>query len=67
MYSEQGRSVGLVVDHILDIVEENLVMQQRGERAGVLGAAIVQQKVTELMDVAGLVRAAHPNLFEARE
>jgi two-component system chemotaxis sensor kinase CheA len=66
VYSAQGRSVGLVVDHILDIVEENLVLQHGGESAGVLGAAVVQQKVTELLDVAGVVRAAHPGLFEER-
>jgi two-component system, chemotaxis family, sensor kinase CheA len=65
VYTEQGKSVGLVVDHILDIVEENVVLHHRTETAGVLGAAVVQQKVTELLDVAGLVRAAHLKFFES--
>jgi two-component system chemotaxis sensor kinase CheA len=66
VYTEQGRSVGLVVDHILDIVEENVALEHRGESGGVLGAAVVQQKVTELLDVAGVVRATLPRLFEER-
>jgi two-component system chemotaxis sensor kinase CheA len=64
--TEQGRSVGLVVDHILDIVEENVALEHRGESGGVLGAAVVQQRVTELLDVAGVVRATLPRLFEER-
>jgi len=65
VYTEKGRSVGLVVDHILDIVEENVLVRHRSESTGVLGAAIVQQKVTELLDVASLVRSVHPKFFEA--
>ena len=65
VYTEGERSVGLVVDHILDIVEETLVVRHNTGGASILGAAVVQQKVTELLDVAGLVRAAHPKFFEA--
>ena len=64
VYSEQGRSVGLVVDRILDIVEENIVPQQPSKRAGLLGSAVIQQRVTDLLDVRGFVRAANPDFFE---
>ncbi|MGH9495299.1 MAG: chemotaxis protein CheW, partial [Candidatus Sulfotelmatobacter sp.] len=37
VYSDQGRSVGLVVDRILDIVEGSYVMQSQSGRAGVMG------------------------------
>ncbi|HEY2822206.1 MAG TPA: chemotaxis protein CheA [Candidatus Acidoferrum sp.] len=65
VYSERGRSVGLVVDRILDIVEENIVPQQPSKREGLLGSAVIQQRVTDLLDVRGFVRAANPDFFEA--
>ena len=64
VYSEQGRSVGLVVDQIIDIVEENIVIQHPSPRAGVLGSAVIQHRVTDLLDVRGLVREANPAFFE---
>ena len=64
VYAEHGRSVGLVVDRILDIVEENLVLERPGRRAGVLGSALIQQRTTDLLDVEGVVRAVEPSFFE---
>ena len=64
VYTEQGRSVGLVVEHILDIVEENLVIESPGRRTGLLGSAVVQQRVTDLLDVQGVVRSAIPEFFQ---
>jgi two-component system chemotaxis sensor kinase CheA len=63
VYAERGRSVGLVVERVLDIVEEDVVLDHMAERAGILGSAVVQQCVTELLDVQGVVRAAHPGFF----
>ena len=65
VYSEKGRSVGLVVDRILDIVEETIVPQQPSKRDGLLGSAVIQQRVTDLLDVRGFVRTANPDFFEA--
>jgi len=36
VYSESGRSVGLVVDRILDIVEEEILVEKVGERGYVV-------------------------------
>jgi two-component system chemotaxis sensor kinase CheA len=55
--------VGLVVERILDIVEEDVVLDRLAERAGILGTAVVQQRVTDMLDVPGVVRAAHPGFF----
>jgi two-component system, chemotaxis family, sensor kinase CheA len=64
VYSEQGRSVGLVVDRILDIVEETIVPQQPSKHDGLLGSAVIQQRVTDLLDVRGFVRTANPDFFD---
>jgi two-component system chemotaxis sensor kinase CheA len=65
VYAEGGRSIGLVVERILDIVEEDVVLDRTAERAGILGSAVVQQRVTDLVDVQGVVRAANPRFFTA--
>ncbi|MEZ4653723.1 MAG: chemotaxis protein CheW [Candidatus Eisenbacteria bacterium] len=65
VYSEDDRSVGLVVDRIIDIVEESVVLQRRSGRSGVLGSAIIQGRVTDVLDVRGLICKADPSFFEA--
>lgn len=60
VYSEGGRSVGLVVDRIVDIVNEKLVVQTPAARKGVLGSSVVQKRVTDLLDVPSLVRQVIP-------
>jgi two-component system chemotaxis sensor kinase CheA len=64
VYSEAGRSVGLVVDHIVDIVEEKLTVENPARRPGVLGSSVIQQRVTDLLDVPAIVHAAIPAFAE---
>ena len=64
VYSEKGRSVGLVVDRILDIVDENVVIQNPSFRGGIIGSMVIQNRVTDLLDIPAVVRAAHGNLGE---
>jgi len=58
VYTHNGRSIGLVVDRILDIVEEAFVMQTQTGRTGLLGSAVIQKRVTDILDVPGLIAAA---------
>ena len=53
--SESGRSLGLVVDRIVDIVNEKPMIDPPGQRAGVLGSSIIQSRITELLDVPALM------------
>jgi two-component system chemotaxis sensor kinase CheA len=55
VYTHNGRSIGLVVDRILDIVEEAFVMQTQTGRKGLLGSAVIQKRVTDILDVPGLI------------
>jgi two-component system, chemotaxis family, sensor kinase CheA len=66
VYTEDDRSVGFVVGRILDVVDETVHVQRSSSQQGVLGAAIVQGKVTEILDVAGLVRAHDPSFGKGR-
>src|SRR5262249_13524503 len=50
VYAAQGQRVGLVVDQILDIVEEEIVSRSPARRPGVLFTAVIQGRVTEFLD-----------------
>ena len=58
VYTENGHSVGLVIDRILDIVEEPFQIQPDTGRPGVLGAAVIQQRTTEVLDLPALLTMA---------
>lgn len=60
VYSEQGRSVGLVVGKIRDIAEEVLKVKRNAKAGNLLGSAVIQDRVTDLLDVAGMVRKVDP-------
>jgi two-component system chemotaxis sensor kinase CheA len=49
---------GVIVDSIEDIVEEQIRVEAREGQRGILGSAIVRQKVTDLLDVRELARIA---------
>jgi two-component system chemotaxis sensor kinase CheA len=67
VYTERGRSVGLVVARILDIVEETLNVKRSSSTEGLLGAAVIQGQVTDLLDVHGVIRARVPAFFDDQD
>ncbi|WP_306204004.1 chemotaxis protein CheW [Actinoplanes sp. RD1] len=63
VYSEGGRSVALVVDRIVDIAENEATARRDVEEDGLVGTAVIQQRVTELLDVRRAILAADPNFY----
>ena len=57
-------SVGLVVDRIFDIVEEPLTIKGIPSRPGVLFCAVIQGKITEILDIETVIRIANPHLLQ---
>ncbi len=53
--SQGHRQVGLAVDRIVDIVEEEVKAQTKSNQPGILCSAIVQERVTDLLDVEEVV------------
>ncbi|MBC7551425.1 MAG: chemotaxis protein CheA, partial [Cellulomonas sp.] len=66
VYSEGTRSVGLVVGRILDITEEVVRSRSDLDDHGLLGSAVVQNKITELLDVRQALLAADPHFFRVQ-
>ena len=63
VYSQRGQSVGLVVDEILDIVEDTIQVRPSRAGRGLIGSAVIQQRVTDVIDVPGLIRSVDPDLM----
>ena len=64
VFSEHGRSIGLLIDEIIDIAEERLDVKIAGDRPGILGHALIRGDVTEIIDV-GFFLAARGSLGRA--
>jgi len=63
VYVHEGQDVGLVVENIVDIVEERLTVHRHQKRGVVYGTAVIQEKVTDMLDVAALIESAEVLLF----
>lgn len=63
IYAENGRSVGLVVGRIDDIVEEVITVKRESSGRGTLGSVVIKEKVTDLLDVSAIIRAADPAFY----
>ena len=62
--TEQGRSYGLIVSQINDIVDEAVTITRTAAARGILGSAVVQDRVTDLLDVPGIIRAADASCYQ---
>ncbi|MBO6892831.1 MAG: chemotaxis protein CheW [Roseibium sp.] len=67
VFSDSGRSMGLVVDEIVDIVEDRMNIEVGSERPGVLGSAIVKERATEIIDLGYYLPQAFEDWFMRKE
>jgi two-component system chemotaxis sensor kinase CheA len=63
VYTEGDRSVALVVDRIVDIVEDAVSVRRDLSTDHMLTTAVVEQQVTELLDVRQAILAADPYFY----
>ena len=59
------RSVGIVVDQIVDVVEEAVQVRQSSSRKGLLGSAVIGGKVTDFVDLNEIIQAASESWFQS--
>jgi two-component system chemotaxis sensor kinase CheA len=61
VFNDGDRSVGMVVDQILDVAEEAVTVRQKSSRKGLLGSAVVGKRVTDFLDLNEVIRASAGN------
>ena len=67
VFADDRRSMGLVVDEIVDIVEERLNIEVGGSPDGILGSAVIKGQATEVIDVGHFLPMAFPDWFTRKE
>ncbi|PID53348.1 MAG: chemotaxis protein CheA [Micrococcales bacterium] len=67
VYTFGGRSVAIVVEEILDIVEEESDINSDIDDFGLLGSSVIKDKITELLDVRAAILAADPSFFSRND
>ncbi len=67
VFSDGSRSMALVVDEIVDIVEDRLNIEVAGDNPGVLGSAVIKGQATEIVDVGHFLPLAFEDWFRRKE
>ncbi len=67
VFADDGRSMGLVVDEIIDIVEERLNIEVSSSNEGILGSAVIKGQATEVIDVGHFLPMAFADWFRRKE
>ncbi|MFK7917170.1 MAG: chemotaxis protein CheA [Ilumatobacter sp.] len=64
IYSTGARSVGLLVDEVVDIVSHSLETQNTNSTGTVVGSSVIDGRITDFIDVPSLLQRAVPDAFE---
>ncbi|QCI63509.1 chemotaxis protein CheW [Phreatobacter stygius] len=67
VFSDAGRSMGLVVDEIIDIVEDALTIEVASDVPGLLGSAVIKGQATEILDIGHYLPLAFEDWFKRKE
>ena len=67
VYSTGSRSVAIVVDEIIDIVDEEADVHSDVDDHGLLGSALIRDRIVEVLDVRAAILAADPKFYSAPE
>jgi two-component system chemotaxis sensor kinase CheA len=65
VYTADSRSVAIVVDEIVDIVEGETQVHSDIEDYGLVGSAVIRDRIVEVLDVRAAIMAADPRFFSA--
>ncbi|MBN2751516.1 MAG: chemotaxis protein CheW [Rhodospirillaceae bacterium] len=67
VFTDRDRSMGLVVEEIVDIVEDRLKMELQVEQPGLIGTAVINGKATEVIDTGFYLTKAFGDWFGREE
>ena len=65
VFSDRERSMGLIVDEIVDIVEERLTVELSSDQKGRIGSALIAGHATDLIDAGYYLTQAFNDWFKA--
>ena len=65
VFQDGDHAAGLAVEEIVDIVEEELQVQIKADRPGLVGTAIIDGRATDIIDTGYYLTQAYPDWFKA--
>jgi two-component system chemotaxis sensor kinase CheA len=65
VFNDGDRSMGLMVDEIVDVVEDRLTIELAGNRPGMLGTAVIAGAATDVIDTGYWLTQASQDWFRA--
>ena len=63
VFSDRGRTVGLMTEEIVDVVEDLLDIELSSSRPGLLGTAVIAGRITEVIDTGQLLKQGLADWF----
>ncbi len=63
VFANDEKSMGLIVDNIVDIVEDVIDIQHNSGQSGIMGSSIINGKATDIIDVGFFVKQADKEWF----
>lgn len=63
VFSDRDRTMGLVVDEIVDIVEDRMKIELSTDKQGCIGSAIIDDKATDIIDASFYLQQAFSDWF----
>ncbi|MFT6557101.1 chemotaxis protein CheW [Sneathiella sp.] len=67
VFSDNDRTMGLVVDEIVDIVDEQLNVEMASSVEGAIGSAVIRGKATDIIDVGFYLQKCFGDWFSSGE
>ncbi len=67
VFTDQERSMGLVVDEIVDIVEDQMTVEFSADQHGLMGSAIIAEKATDVIDAGHYLEQAFADWFKTTD
>jgi two-component system chemotaxis sensor kinase CheA len=67
VFTDQDRSLGLVVEAIIDVVQDRMDIELTAARPGLLGSAVIDGRATDVIDIGHYLGLAFPDWFSGRE
>jgi two-component system chemotaxis sensor kinase CheA len=61
VFNDGDRSVGMMVDQIVDVAEEAVTVRKKSGHKGILGSAVVGKRVTDFLDLNAIIHASENN------
>jgi two-component system chemotaxis sensor kinase CheA len=66
VFKDGDHSIGIVVDKVLDIIEDEVVIRQQTAHRGLLGSAVVGKRVADFLDLHAVLKAVAGDWFRRR-